>query len=119
MARSKIVGGGGRAAKSPVANRKQPTPKRSSITPSSSNRTLSTPQQAKKRYRPGDKALREIRFYQRNTDLLIRRLPFARLVKEVQTYFFKKDYRFKYFCFSMHVLNLLDVMNLDGKLKLC
>lgn len=37
----------------------------------------------KRRYRPGEKALREIRFYQRNTDLLIRKLPFARLVREV------------------------------------
>jgi histone H3/H4 len=27
--------------------------------------------------------LKEIRFFQRNTDLLIKRLPFARLVKEV------------------------------------
>jgi hypothetical protein len=36
----------------------------------------------KRRYRPGERALREIRFYQRNTDLLIRKLPFARLVRE-------------------------------------
>ena len=39
---------------------------------------------AKKRYRPGERALKEIRYYQRNTDLLIRRLPFARLVREIQ-----------------------------------
>lgn len=32
------------------------------------------------RYRPGTVALREIRRYQRSTDLLIRKLPFARLV---------------------------------------
>lgn len=32
------------------------------------------------RYRPGTVALREIRRYQRTTDLLIRKLPFARLV---------------------------------------
>ena len=49
----------------------------------------------KRRYRPGERALREIRFYQRNTDLLIRRLPFARLVKEVQTYFYRKEYRWQ------------------------
>lgn len=35
------------------------------------------------RYRPGTVALREIRKYQRTTDLLIRKLPFARLVREV------------------------------------
>jgi histone H3/H4 len=32
----------------------------------------------------GEKALREIRAYQTSTDLLIRRLPFARLVREIQ-----------------------------------
>ncbi|ANB12605.1 histone H3 [Sugiyamaella lignohabitans] len=37
----------------------------------------------KKRYRPGTKALREIRKYQKTTDLLIRKLPFARLVREI------------------------------------
>ena len=34
------------------------------------------------------------RFYQNNTDLLIRKLPFARLVREVQTYFYRKEFRF-------------------------
>ena len=38
------------------------------------------PVEGQRRYRPGERALREIRFYQRNTELLIRRLPFARLV---------------------------------------
>ncbi|KAF8076493.1 histone-fold-containing protein, partial [Lyophyllum atratum] len=35
------------------------------------------------RFRPGTVALREIRKYQKSTDLLIRRLPFSRLVREV------------------------------------
>ena len=35
----------------------------------------------KKRFRPGTVALREIRKYQRSTDLLIRKLPFSRLVR--------------------------------------
>ena len=35
----------------------------------------------KRRYRPGTVALREIRKYQRSTELLIRKLPFARLVR--------------------------------------
>jgi len=35
------------------------------------------------RYRPGTVALREIRRYQKCTDLLLRRLPFQRLVREV------------------------------------
>lgn len=37
----------------------------------------------KKRFRPGTVALREVRKYQRSTDLLIRKLPFSRLVREV------------------------------------
>jgi len=35
------------------------------------------------RYRPGTVALREIRKYQKSTNLLIRKLPFQRLVKEI------------------------------------
>ena len=35
------------------------------------------------RYRPGVVALREIRKYQRSTELLIRKLPFQRLVREI------------------------------------
>jgi histone H3 len=36
-----------------------------------------------RRYRPGTVALREIRKYQKSTDLLIRKLPFQRLVREI------------------------------------
>ncbi|KAE8241688.1 hypothetical protein A4X13_0g7304 [Tilletia indica] len=35
------------------------------------------------RYKPGTVALREIRRYQKNTELLIRKLPFQRLVREI------------------------------------
>ena len=35
------------------------------------------------RYRPGTVALREIRRYQKSTELLVRKLPFQRLVREV------------------------------------
>ena len=35
------------------------------------------------RYRPGTVALREIRKYQKSTELLIRKAPFQRLVKEI------------------------------------
>ena len=37
----------------------------------------------KRRYRPGTLALREIRKYQKTTDLIIRKAPFIRLVKEI------------------------------------
>ena len=36
-----------------------------------------------RRYRPGTVALREIRKYQKSTELLLRRLPFQRLVREI------------------------------------
>ena len=46
------------------------------------------------RYRPGTVALREIRRYQKSTELLIRKLPFQRLVREIaQDY--KTDLRFQ------------------------
>eukprot|EP00270_Netrium_digitus_P002803 TRINITY_DN13179_c0_g1_i1.p1 TRINITY_DN13179_c0_g1~~TRINITY_DN13179_c0_g1_i1.p1 ORF type:complete len:250 (+),score=43.63 TRINITY_DN13179_c0_g1_i1:85-750(+) len=35
------------------------------------------------RYRPGTRALKEIRHFQKTSNLLIRRIPFARLVKEI------------------------------------
>ncbi|KAF8457158.1 histone-fold-containing protein [Terfezia claveryi] len=37
----------------------------------------------RRRYRPGTLALREIRKFQKSTDLLIRKLPFSRLVREI------------------------------------
>ena len=95
MARTKerMVGG----SKSPAA-RKQPQPRKIS-TPGSGSGARggggSGGANPPRRYRPGEKALREIRFYQKNTELLIRRLPFARLVREVQTYFFRKEYRWQ------------------------
>jgi len=46
------------------------------------------------RYRPGTVALREIRRYQKSTELLIRKLPFQRLVREVAQDF-KNDLQFR------------------------
>jgi histone H3 len=48
----------------------------------------------KPRFRPGTVALREIRKYQKSTELLIRRAPFQRLVREVAQDF-KTDLRFQ------------------------
>jgi histone H3/H4 len=69
---SRVVSGGAPASSDGSAGRSQP-----------------------RRYRPGEKALREIRYYQKHTDLLIRKLPFARLVREIQTYFFRSEYRWQ------------------------
>ncbi len=46
------------------------------------------------RYRPGTVALREIRKFQKSTELLIRKLPFQKLVREIAGHF-KSDVRFQ------------------------
>ena len=46
------------------------------------------------RYRPGTVTLREIQRYQKSTELLIRKLPFQRLVREIAQDF-KTDLRFQ------------------------
>ena len=45
-------------------------------------------------YSPGTVALREIRRYQKSTELLLRKLPFQRLVREIAQDF-KSDLRFQ------------------------
>mmetsp|Transcript_31600 Transcript_31600/g.61669 ORF Transcript_31600/g.61669 Transcript_31600/m.61669 type:complete len:133 (-) Transcript_31600:273-671(-) len=51
------------------------------------NGMISPIKKEKFRFRAGIKALREIRKFQKSTDLLIHRLPFARLVKEITSKF--------------------------------
>ena len=46
------------------------------------------------RFRPGTVALREIRKFQKSTELLIRKLPFQRLVRDIAGAF-KQDLRFQ------------------------
>ena len=48
-----------------------------------------------RRFRPGTVALRQIHKYQKSTELLIRKLPFQRLVKEVVCQMFNMQYRFQ------------------------
>jgi len=48
----------------------------------------------KRRFRPGTVALREIRKYQKSTELLIRKLPFQRLVREIAQEF-RTDNKFQ------------------------
>jgi len=76
---------GGKAPRKSVASK---AARKSATTPSSGG--------VKKahRFRPGTVALREIRKYQKSTELLIRKLPFQRLVREIaQDY--KSDLRFQ------------------------
>lgn len=51
-------------------------------------------QRKQHRYRPGTVALREIRRYQKTTELLLKKLPFQRLVREIASDF-KIDLRFQ------------------------
>merc|ERR1712072_1130689 len=46
------------------------------------------------RFKPGTVSLREIRRFQKSTELLIRKLPFQRLVREIASDF-KTDLRFQ------------------------
>jgi histone H3 len=43
------------------------------------------------RWRPGTVALREIRKYQRSTNLLLRKLPFQRMIREVASRYKSKE----------------------------
>jgi histone H3 len=80
---------------------KQPTPKsgksprkkRTAATKSASVRA-GAGKKKPRRYRPGTVALREIRKYQKSTELLIRKLPFQRLVREIAQQI-KTDLRFQ------------------------
>lgn len=58
---------------------------RKQLTTKTARKTAPTKGGVKKphKFRPGTVALREIRKYQRSTDLLIRKLPFQRVVKHI------------------------------------
>ena len=68
----------------------------SSSSSSSSSVAMMAAKGAKRRerYRPGNVALKEIRRYQKSTELLVRKLPFQRLVREIAQDF-KSDLRFQ------------------------
>ncbi|KAH9482737.1 Alpha-glucosides permease mph3 [Psilocybe cubensis] len=51
--------------------------------PRHSNATDGAAPRKPHRYRPGTVALREIRKYQKSTDLLLQKLPFSRVVREI------------------------------------
>jgi len=62
----------------------------------SKHRSVQKTTRKKHRARPGTKALREIRKYQRSTNLLLRRLPFARVVREeTQRYTRTNEFRWQ------------------------
>ena len=71
MARNKQTARKSTGGKAPRKTRATPAP------------PVARPVSTVPRYRPGIVALREIRRYQKSTELLIRRLPFQRLVREI------------------------------------
>lgn len=72
------------------------TPKKHLATKAAKKVSLATSSGVKKphRFRPGTVALREIRKYQKSTELLVRKLPFQRLVREIAQEY-KTDLRFQ------------------------
>lgn len=79
--------------------RKQPAPRRGGKS-LKAVKSLAAAEAAKRRrphkFRPGTVALREIRRYQKSTELLMPRLPFQRLVREIaQDYFTNQNFRFQ------------------------
>ncbi|EJD53624.1 histone-fold-containing protein [Auricularia subglabra TFB-10046 SS5] len=59
-------------------------PRKSNAAPSNNDNESDNGRPAqRRRYRPGTVALREIRKYQKSTDLLMAKLPFARVVREI------------------------------------
>ena len=77
------------AARNPDAMKKQ-------LPASKHKRKVQNKELAKaRRIRPGKVALSEIRKYQKTTELLIRKLPFQRLVREITTDITKSEMRFQ------------------------
>ena len=101
---SKAKSAAGKKSKSPTkVDKKAGKPKsakptasqKASKSPKKSQKTTASQKERKeRRNKPGTVALREIRKYQKSTDLLIRKLPFQRLVREIAGEF-KHDLRFQ------------------------
>lgn len=87
-----------RVAAKHANRRKQDTPKKTKTRKELNAEKAAKKNIAKKvkkhRYRPGTVALQQIRKYQKSTELLIRKLPFQRLVREIAQDF-KTDLRFQ------------------------
>jgi histone H3 len=65
-----------------------------SLSHKAARKTLTGRVKKPRRYKPGTVALRQIRRYQRSTELLIRKVPLQRLVREIAQNF-KSDIRFQ------------------------
>ncbi|GAA6227203.1 histone H3-like centromeric protein A isoform X1 [Lates japonicus] len=88
-----------RKGKTPQRRPPVPDPGASGSTPRTPRRSrvsgLPPVSPKKRRFRPGTKALMEIRKYQKSTDLLLRKGPFSRLVREVCQGFSRETLRWQ------------------------
>ncbi|XP_041091342.1 histone H3-like centromeric protein A [Polyodon spathula] len=75
------------ARRPPQTPLRKPPPQKSPVRrvsgPGSAPSSAGQSPRKRKRFRPGTRALMEIRKYQKSTELLIRKAPFSRLVREV------------------------------------
>ncbi|TNV75392.1 hypothetical protein FGO68_gene14726 [Halteria grandinella] len=96
MARTKQTARKNTGAKAPRKHLASKAARKTAQVPTPSTLGSTNPGGVKKphRYRPGTVALREIRKYQKSTDLLIRKLPFQRLVREIASEY-KNELRFQ------------------------
>jgi histone H3 len=93
-------------------------PKKNGGAKAGAKKTTGPVKRKKHRFRPGTVALREIRKYQKSCELLIRKLPFQRLVREI-AHGFCTDLRFQSFALlalqeaaEAHLINLFEAANL-------
>ena len=95
----KLPGSGKAPHKPPPAKAQSKKTKGVSKTPKTKGKKLPASQQGQQkkphRYQPGTVALREIRRYQKSTELLIRKLPFQQLVREIAQDLGKMDMHFQ------------------------
>ena len=90
--------GSGKAPRKPPQSKAQPKKKKGVTKAKHSGKKLLVPQRGQPkpgRYRLGTVALREIRRYQKSTELLLRKLPFQRLVRELAQDLGKMAIRFQ------------------------
>lgn len=73
-----------KAPRMKAGRRKQAAPqKQGAVTPTVGKKSVPSAAARRRRFRPGTQALRQIRKYQASTQLLIPKLPFQRLVREI------------------------------------
>merc|ERR1712142_1097420 len=87
-----------RKSTAPPAQPARSTPRSNKSTPSRPNQSqqsLKRNTPGKRRYRPGTRALMEIRKFQKSSNLLIPKLPFSRVIREICSKICTSDMRFQ------------------------